>query len=136
MKEYTYSGNISRGGVASLRPQLWATIFYGGRSSEVFCLVDSGSDHTLINAEFADILGIDLSQCPRLEMSGVAGPTVEVCLAEIRVTFSGFEDEFKIKAKFVRGMATDVILGQSDFFEEFKIKFEKQKRKFYLEKEK
>ena len=132
MKEYTYSGQLSRGGAASLRPQLQATVFYGGRSSKMFCLVDSGSEHTLIDADFADMLGIDLSNCPRLEMGGVVGPSIEVRIAEVRVAVDGFEEELKLKAKFVPGMALDAILGQSDFFEEFKICFERRKRKFFL----
>ncbi len=130
--EYKYLGHKTRGGATSLRPQIRADIFYGGRQKSVYCLIDSGSDHTLINADFADILGIDLSKCRTLTMGGVVDSSIEARVAEVRIAFDGFEDELKIEAKFVRGMTIDVILGQSDFFEEFIIRFEKEKRKFYL----
>ncbi len=65
-------------------------------------------------------------------MNGVIDSSIEARVAEVRMAFDGFDEEFKIKAKFVRGMTIDVILGQSDFFEEFTVHFDKKHRKFYL----
>ncbi len=134
-KEYPYSGFKNRGGAISMRPQIRAKVSYGGRSEYMFCLIDSGSDHTLINSEYAAALGIDLSRCPKLDMNGVLPGDVVAMVAEVRMEFIGFDEEFKIRAKFVPGMTTDVILGQSDFFEEFKVRFERKRQKFYLTRE-
>jgi len=134
-KVYKYSGYKSRGGAQSMRPLILAKVASKYGTENLMCLIDSGSDHTLIDAEYAEVLGIDLRQCKKLDMGGVIGDEVQASIAEIRMEFDTFDEIFTIQAKFVAGMSTDVILGQSDFFELFKVRFERKRHRFCLIRE-
>ena len=134
-KSFDYSGYKARGGAYSLRPQILAKLYGNGQPQDIVCIIDSGSDNTVINAEYAPMLGIDLSKCPTADMGGVIDSGIKGYVATVRIEFDQFPEEFKFNVRFVKNMAIDAILGQSDFFEAFKVRFEKKRRKFYLTKE-
>lgn len=127
-KEYGYITELRK-----LRPKLNVEIIHGGRRVPVLGLLDSGGDCTIINAEFASVLGIDLTKCPTENIGGIDASNEMIgYIAEVRISLEGFEEELPIKAKFVEGMRTDVILGQNDIFEHFIAVFDRKKHKFYL----
>jgi len=132
-KEYGYVGQTKqRGGAISLRPQLRVTLESGGRSLATLGLMDSGGDYTLINADIAEVLGIDLSKCLEVEIGGVVGTGIKARLAKVQISLDSIEEDFDVEARFVEDMPIDVILGQHDFFTNFKVLFDREKLKFFL----
>ncbi len=126
-QEYGYINESGK-----LRPKLNVKIIHGGRFVDVLGLLDSGGDCTIMNAEFAKGLGIDLEKCKEVDIGGIFGSEIKGHLAKVRISLQGFEEEFSIEVRFVEKMRTDIILGQSDIFENFLVVFDRKKRKFYL----
>ena len=56
-------------------------------------------------------------------------------MSRVRLKIEGFEEEFETEVIFLKNMAIGGLLGQKDLFENFKIRFEKKHKKFYLERE-
>ena len=103
-----------------------------GRHITVKALVDSGAGMTVLNAAFAELLGVDVTDAPqRSFMSANSSGT-------------GYDYELKIKLKqdmlhehittcsFMPNLRTDALLGQVGFFENFRIVFERYKNHFEL----
>jgi len=131
--EYNYTGQFSqlRSGVI-YRPMISLKLISGEKSENCFSLLDSGTDSTLINSEFAEALGIDESKCKRIKVSGIENSESTGFLAQVKFRVEGFEEEFETEVVFVKNMVTSGLLGQKDIFESFNIRFEKKKNKFYL----
>lgn len=91
---------------------------------EGYGLIDSGADKSLLNTEIAEEIGLDLDENQLENFSGIEGGKLEARLAKIRLQIAGFE-EIKIVAGFVNSAAVGVILGQEGFFDEYRIKFER-----------
>ncbi len=59
-KSYSYSGEYSQvKGDIVFRPMIGVDIMKGSEKYTCLSLVDSGTDNTLFNADFAELLGID-----------------------------------------------------------------------------
>ncbi len=136
-KEYGYTGeyNQSRGGII-YRPMISISIINEKKSYNCFSLIDSGTDSTLINADFAELLGIEESKCFKVKVGGADKSDAYGFLSKIKFKIEGFEEEFETEVIFLKNLMTSGLLGQKDIFENFKIRFEKKNKKFYLQREK
>lgn len=93
---------------------------------EGYGLIDSGADKSLFNTEIAEEIGLDLDESQPENFSGIEGGKLTAKLAKVKIQIAGFE-EIKIIAGFVNSPAVGVILGQEGFFDEFRIKFERDR---------
>ena len=134
-KEYQYTGEFSLKSGIIYRPMIAVDILSGEKLFNCFSLIDSGTDSTLINADYMDLLGIDSSICKKVVVGGVGGSTSFGFVSKIKFKIEGFDEEFETEAIFVKNLVTLGLLGQKDIFENFKIRFEKRNRKFYLSRE-
>ena len=135
-KEYKYTGQFSaKKGDIIYHPMINVTISANGKSGICFSMIDSGTDDTLIDADFALALGIDESKCEKTKVGGIVGQTSKAFRAKVKLKIEGFNDEIETDVIFVSGMFVAGLLGQKDIFDEFKIRFEKKRQKFYLLKE-
>jgi len=91
---------------------------------EGYGLIDSGADKSLLNIEIAEEIGLDLDESQFENFSGIEGGKLKAKITKIRIQITGFE-EIKIVAGFVDSTAVGVILGQEGFFDEYRIKFER-----------
>ncbi|MBU1000155.1 retroviral-like aspartic protease family protein [Patescibacteria group bacterium] len=91
---------------------------------EGYGLIDSGADKSLLNTEIAEEIGFDLNESQCENFSGIEGGKLKARVARIRLQIAGFE-EIKIAVGFVNSAAVGVILGQEGFFDEYRIKFER-----------
>jgi hypothetical protein len=136
-KEYGYTGEFSAmKGDIIYRPMVAVKIKIGTQEHRCLALIDSGSDITMINADFADILGIDESKCPKVKVGGVEKSESVGFVARVKLQIEDFDKELETDVIFLKNMMVTALLGQRDFFEAFKIQFEKKHKKFYLAKEK
>lgn len=87
------------------------------------CLVDSGSDYCLFNAQLIgeEMLGLNVREGKKLKsgMRGLSGIPLETYLHPIGLKVGGWE--YEIKFGFVYGFEADFgILGRRGFFDLFK----------------
>ncbi len=96
-------------------------------------VVDSGAEDTLIDAEMAAIIGIDITKCTQQKVGGISGSTTGYVHA-VSIEIEGFDDPLEVNAVFVPKLGTSGLLGQADLFAQYNVKFEKSNLSFSLEK--
>ncbi len=135
-KSYGYSLEYSQvRGDFIYRPMIGVDIINGSEKYPCLSLIDSGTDTTLFNADFAPLLGIDESTCKKVKVGGIEKADSFGFIAKIKLRIEGFDEEIETEVIFVKNMIFGGLLGQNDIFENFKIRFEKKHKKFYLMKE-
>lgn len=103
----------------------------GSSSTLLSMIVDSGAQHTLVHANFAQALGIDLARCPRRKVGGITGAG-EGYVHPVRIQVLKMKEIITVDAIFLPDLGTTGLLGQLDFFERFSVRFEKRELAFYL----
>jgi len=96
-------------------------------------LIDSGCQKTNINADIADIFGIDLTKCPQVKIGGITGSAIGYEFS-IDMKLKDFGEKFESPAIFVPNLPVPILLGQSNFFDKFDVKFEKRNNVFELKR--
>ena len=86
-------------------------------------LVDSGADVTMINAQYALALGIDLSAVKEIDAFGIYNDPIKAKPAEVDIRISALNATVRTRSLFVYTEKIDVLIGREDFFEKFVIRF-------------
>ncbi len=135
-KSYGYSGEYShvRGDIID-RPMIGVKIIQGSKECECLSLIDSGTDNTMLNADLALLLDIDEATCIKVKVGGIERSDSFGFISKVKLQIEGFDEEIETEVIFVKNMVLAGLLGQRDIFENFKIRFEKKHKKFYLAKE-
>lgn len=136
-KEYKYYGQFGPQNEVVHRPIIGLSISNNDIDwlDQCTALIDSGCDMTSIDADFAESLRIDTAKCVKFKVGGIVGEPVEAFRSKVYIKIDGYDEPMEIEARFVPGMKFAALLGHNDFFEMFKVRFEKKYRKFYLQKE-
>jgi hypothetical protein len=95
----------------------------------VFCLVDSGASEILINAQVATALGIGVTSGQRREYGGIGG-VVTGYQHRLTMKLMGDTHEFTVDCGVLTVPLYDGLLGQTGFFDHYKVIFEKYKKRF------
>jgi hypothetical protein len=95
-------------------------------------LIDSGADTTMMNLEYARVLGIDLTKATKKDFLGIGGTRVNCYLSSVGMKLKYTDHTFTTVVAFTESPSVDILLGQEDFFECFRIKFEKDRDIFEL----
>ena len=77
-------------------------------------------------------LGIDLSKAVKKEFLGIGETRVTSYIASVDMKVKHFNAPVTTPVAFTDSPSVDVLLGQEDFFEVFRIKFEKDHDTFEL----
>ena len=83
--------------------------------------------------EIADLLGIDLTNCPKVTIGGATGKAVGY-KSSVDMKLKDFGVKFKAVVIFVPNLPVPILLGQSNFFDKFDVKFEKRNNVFELKR--
>jgi hypothetical protein len=135
-KEFKYTGQYSAAsGTILYHPMVSVSVSANNQSALCFAMIDSGTDNTLIDAEFAKLLDIKEADCIKTKVGGIVGQTANAFIAKVKLKIEKFDEEIETEVTFVHGMFVAGLLGQKDIFENFKLRFEKRHGKFYLSKE-
>jgi len=131
-KEYDYTVQIGPGNSWIYRPLINIEISarIGDMNVPLKGLIDSGTDGTLIDASVADKLHIDSSTCKKVKLGGIG--STEGFLSNVELTVPDFSMRMDVPVVFAHKLPMEALLGQRHFFQRFKIRFEKDKNKFYL----
>lgn len=106
---------------------------FGDKDSKNFdALIDSGADCSLFNIQVAEVLGIDLSNAKIVRFTGISGQIDGYRLEKIKIKVEGFNKFVKIPVCFVDSPTVGLLLGQEGFFDQHRIKFEKDHDTFEI----
>ncbi|SRR5258708_24097803 len=96
-------------------------------------LVDSGADLNILDAEIADILGINLISGEKSEVSGITGSSEPFYIHRITLIVGGCKCE-NIRVGFLKniGQYGYGVVGQNGFFDLFTIKFDLLKKEIEI----
>jgi hypothetical protein len=87
-------------------------------------LVDSGAHDTMVNADFALELGIDLRNARPMQILGIAKQPVTAKLGICRLLFLKMKQEIQMPVLFVYDSNVDVVLGRQGFFDRYTVRFD------------
>src|SRR3989344_3057869 len=106
------------------RPIVDVEIFGPKGSINTIALLDSGADNCLFNIGYAELIGIDLAKCEKAVTTSVEGGMKDVYLTNIVIRVKGLE-KISVPIAFIDSDSVNSLLGQIGFFDQNKIKFER-----------
>ena len=107
------------------RPMIQVEIFGANNSMAFGALIDSGADCSLFNIQIAEILGIDLSKSKSTSFLGISGGIKGYRVEKVKIKVENIEKSIEIPICFVDSPSVGLLLGQEGFFDQHRIKFEK-----------
>jgi hypothetical protein len=131
--KFKYSFQWSEDGGINYSARIPITIIHPNCNNEmpIWGLIDSGASETLINPEVGKILGIDIAKGEKVVFAGIGGNIIGYRhTVKIRVIGSKYLHTIQCAFAPVDRVGVDVLLGQSGFFDFYKIVFEKYKKQF------
>ena len=89
--------------------------------------MDSGADASLFHSSIAEILGIKLEDGLEKEFFGISEKSIKVYFHKIKMQAPGFDMPFEALIGFTKSNGVGALLGQADFFQRYKITFDRKK---------
>ena len=130
--QYTTTFSTNTKGKLTKRPMIELELIGKTETINVLGLIDSGADTTMMNLEYAKALGIDFEKAVKKEFIGIGGTRVVTYISSVMLKVKHFDTPITTPVAFTDSLSVDVLLGQEDFFEFFRIKFEKDHDAFDL----
>lgn len=130
--QYTSTISTNTKGKLTKRPIVELELIGKTENINTLGLIDSGADTTMMNIEYANVLGIDLSKSVRKEFLGIGDAKVTTYISKVDMKVKHFDKIITTPVAFTDSPSVDILLGQEDFFECFRIKFEKDHDAFDL----
>lgn len=110
-------------------PYLRVAVRHKDKAQALHALVDSGAIDTLFPAVFAEVLGIDLESGAHKVYFGIGGHAAVGYVHDCQLQVQGFNPWANVKIGFVDTIKVP-LLGQSGFFENYQIIFERFRYSF------
>ncbi len=117
-----------------MRPRINIEVTGKNTKLEIFALLDSGADRTVIPEAFAELL--KLKKGNKIKTTGIGG-SAEGYESDIDLFFiglNGVREEIKNVPVYVLPNFNDVIIGRNKIFENFKIIFDQKNNDIIFEK--
>ncbi|MCX6716333.1 MAG: retropepsin-like aspartic protease [Candidatus Taylorbacteria bacterium] len=130
--QYTSTISTNTKGKLTKRPIVELELIGEKENINTLGLIDSGADTTMMNVEYAKVLGIDLSSANKKEFIGIGHSKVTTFISSVTMKVKYFDKTITTPVAFTDSPSVDILLGQEDFFEYFRIKFEKDHNTFNL----
>src|SRR3989338_4147728 len=130
--QYTTTIATNTRGKLTKRPIVELEVIGKKETMNVLGLIGSGADTTMMNIQYASALGVDLEKARKKEFLGVGSARVTTFLSSVTMKVKHFDTPITTPVAFTDSPSVDVLLGQEDFFEYFRIKFEKDHDTFEL----
>jgi len=115
----------------SLDPLLEVRLANGSKAVDIRCLIDSGAGDCLFHRSIGELLGLEIQTGNPKIYYGIAGQSVTGYIHEIGLRVQGFSEWVTIEAGFIEPNLVP-LLGQSGFFENYQITFERYRGRFEL----
>ncbi len=132
--KYRYLRDTSSSGRDYIRlPLLQVQLGSGANRTDVVGLVDTGATDCLFDRDVAEDLGIELVDSDvKREYFGVGGQSVIGHIHLIRFQIQGFSEWIEIEVAFIDAKLPYQLLGQSGFFDNYEISFQRYRGRFEI----
>jgi len=132
--KFQYAPFFTYGGTVTRRPivEIVFTNPTTGKSVEISCLVDSGADNILLHASLASHIGLDLTTGKEHPFQGISHTPVIGYDHALTMKLKNDVYEFSTPCAFVPDLKVAGLVGQTGFFENYKITFERYKKRFEI----
>ena len=107
------------------RPIIPVRVSRKNNSLNISALIDSGADFCLFHSEIGRGLGLEIEKGKPLKFFGIEGSPINAYLHLIEFQIIGIDRSVIIPVAFTESPGVVAILGQLGFFDNFRIKFEK-----------
>ncbi len=114
------------------RPIIPVTLFGPKGSITVDALIDSGADRCLFHTDLGREIGLELEKGEKESFGGIEGGRIPAFLHKIQIQIVGMDKKIEVLAGFAAAPGIFAILGQEEFFDAFRIKFEKDHNVFEI----
>lgn len=117
----------SRTAGSQAKPYVVVRLWHGAQSVQLLALVDSGADSSLLDASYADILGLDRGQA-QVDSAVVAsgGQTTVLRWPNAPLELQFENERFAFEGCFIdfpAGASPENLMGRRDFFQKFIVQF-------------
>lgn len=114
------------------RPVIDIRIEWNSQSTQYRVLIDSGADYCVFHAEVAEVLGIPLTKGKKMIFYGTGGTPQAAYFHTIQMEIGGWPMELYCGFSYDMKTLPYGILGQTGFFDQFKIEFDYQNKRIEL----
>jgi len=116
----------------ALRPVLPIVVKNNDKKLNYLVLIDSGADHNIFHAEIGEELGIDIKKGKKLNFWGTSGEKQVAYYHHILIEVGGWEYKCYCGFSYEIEHLPYGLLGQDDFFKQFRIIFDYSKEQFEI----
>jgi hypothetical protein len=113
-------------------PLIKIRLSYKEKIIQFDALNNSGADVSLFHASAAKALGIDLKSGIKQEYLGVSGHKIEAYFHTVKLQIVGEAEATELAVGFTESEGVSALLGQADFFQAYKISFERYKERIEI----
>ncbi len=114
------------------RPFIPVRLSANSKHLDVYALVDSGADTCLFHSSIGEELEIEIEEGRKEMFFGISDVPIDVYFHRIRLQIMGDSGFIEIEAGFTKSSKVGALLGQSGFFENYHVKFERDKERFEI----
>jgi len=109
------------------RPIIPIRLTYKNNSLNISALIDSGADFCLFNAEIGRRLGIQIGSGKLHKFFGIEGSPIDTYFHSVKLQVIGIDHFIITPAAFTESRGVVAVLGQVGFFDNFRVKFERDR---------
>jgi hypothetical protein len=118
-------------GLGKSSSQLFPLLSLGAQgSADVFMLLDSGADLSLIPYSAGEAIGLELDMENRSEVQGIGEGSIPYILSEVKIEIGVVEASVRIGWALIEEIP--LILGRLDVFQQFSVEFREFEDKIIL----
>ena len=102
-------------------------------SVEILALIDSGADAIVLNAQFADVLGLPLTEGKEQAYRGISSGPVVAYQHTLNLRLKAARrNTYTVPCSFLPDLPAACILGQEGFFQNYDVLFQLSKKRFEI----
>lgn len=106
------------------RPVVDILLLFDKKSVKYSALIDSGADYCIFHAEMADLLGLEVKKGEKLTFFGTSGEPQIAYFHTVQIELAGWSMELYCGFSYDMQSLPYGILGQTGFFDRFKLEFD------------
>ncbi len=114
------------------RPVIDLLVHFNGKSIEYSALIDSGADYCIFHSDVGEILELDIKSGKKLMFYGTAGSPQHAYFHTIQIEIGGWPMDLYCGFSYDMQSLPYGLLGQTGFFDMFKVEFDYQNKRIEL----
>lgn len=118
------------------RPVIDIRLLWNNQTIKYRVLIDSGADFCIFHSDVADILGIPVTKGKKLTFYGTSGTPQTAYFHQIMIEIGGWSMDLYCGFSYEMKSLPYGLLGQTGFFDSFKIEFDYQNKRVELKPKK